>query len=141
MILAIMESNSGGMASPTATPVSMRTPGPVASLNRSIVPGAGAKQICQRHLLVPEVPHQATRILNGPKAAAKDQTVRAGKNTLNLIAKFRDKLFHSVALLFRMSASITNILIRRATLLKFGCGCAAPCSSAAEYSSYRTVGY
>ena len=31
------------MASPSATPVSTRTPGPVSILNRSIAPGAGAK--------------------------------------------------------------------------------------------------
>ena len=43
MILAIIESNSAGTASPRSKPVSTRTPGPVGKRKRSKVPGAGAK--------------------------------------------------------------------------------------------------
>ncbi len=43
MTLAIIESYSGGMTSPSATPVSTRMPGPTGSVSVSIVPGAGAK--------------------------------------------------------------------------------------------------
>ena len=42
MILAIIESNSGGTASPSATPLSTRTPGPVGSRSSVMRPGAGA---------------------------------------------------------------------------------------------------
>ena len=42
-ILAIMESNSAGITSPWASPVSIRTPGPDAHTRRSTVPGDGAK--------------------------------------------------------------------------------------------------
>ena len=42
MIFAIIESNSGGTASPSATPVSTRTPGPDGSRSSVIRPGAGA---------------------------------------------------------------------------------------------------
>ena len=41
--LATMESNSAGITSPSATPVSTRTPGPVGSRSSAIRPGAGAK--------------------------------------------------------------------------------------------------
>ena len=40
MILAIIESKSDGMVSPTATPVSIRTPGPRRERKRSMTPGA-----------------------------------------------------------------------------------------------------
>ena len=43
MTLAIIESNSGGITSPSATPVSTRIPGPAGSTSVSMVPGAGAK--------------------------------------------------------------------------------------------------
>ena len=43
MTLAIIESNSAGMTSPSATPVSTRTPGPVGRRSRAIRPGAGRK--------------------------------------------------------------------------------------------------
>ena len=43
MTLAIIESNSAGMTSPSATPVSTRTPGPVGSRSSAMRPGAGAK--------------------------------------------------------------------------------------------------
>ena len=46
MILAIIESNSGGITSPSATPVSTRMPGPTGSDSVSMVPGAGAKPRC-----------------------------------------------------------------------------------------------
>ena len=41
--LAINESYSSGITSPSATPVSTRTPGPEGSVSSSTVPGAGAK--------------------------------------------------------------------------------------------------
>ena len=43
MILAIIESKSGGMTSPSTTPVSMRIPGPVGQRSNWTRPGAGAK--------------------------------------------------------------------------------------------------
>ena len=43
MIFAIIESNSGGTVSPSATPVSTRTPGPLGSRRSEIRPGEGAK--------------------------------------------------------------------------------------------------
>ena len=43
MTFAIVESNSAGMTSPSATPVSTRTPGPVGRRSRAIRPGAGTK--------------------------------------------------------------------------------------------------
>ena len=43
MILAIIESNSGGIVSPSATPLSTRTPGPPGSLSRLMRPGDGEK--------------------------------------------------------------------------------------------------
>jgi len=43
MIFAIIESKSGGIVSPSVTPVSTRMPGPVGSSSRTIFPGAGAK--------------------------------------------------------------------------------------------------
>ena len=43
MTLAIIESYSGGMTSPSATPVSTRMPGPSGSDNVSIVPGRGGE--------------------------------------------------------------------------------------------------
>ena len=43
MILAIIESYSAGITSPSATPVSTRSPGPTGNVSVSMVPGAGAK--------------------------------------------------------------------------------------------------
>ena len=43
MILAIIESKSAGMVSPSLTPVSTRMPGPAGSSSRSMRPGEGAK--------------------------------------------------------------------------------------------------
>ena len=43
MTLAIIESYSAAMTSPSATPVSTRIPGPDGSISSSTVPGAGAK--------------------------------------------------------------------------------------------------
>ncbi len=43
MILAIIESKSPGMVSPSLNPVSTRTPGPLGSDSRTILPGDGAK--------------------------------------------------------------------------------------------------
>ena len=43
MILAIIESKSAGMVSPSLTPVSTRMPGPAGSASRAMRPGAGAK--------------------------------------------------------------------------------------------------
>ena len=45
MILAIIESNCGGISSPSSKPVSMRSPEPPGRRNRSILPGAGAKPL------------------------------------------------------------------------------------------------
>ena len=46
MTLAIIESYSDGITSPSATPVSTRIPGPTGSSSVSIVPGAGANPRC-----------------------------------------------------------------------------------------------
>ncbi len=43
MILAIMESKSAGIVSPSLTPVSTRIPGPAGNVSRLMRPGAGAK--------------------------------------------------------------------------------------------------
>src|ERR1700710_2692544 len=43
MTLAIIESKSGGMVSPSATPVSTRMPGPAGRSRRAMRPGEGAK--------------------------------------------------------------------------------------------------
>ncbi len=43
MTLAIIESNSAGITSPSPTPVSIRRPGPVGRRSSSMRPGAGAK--------------------------------------------------------------------------------------------------
>ncbi|SKZ40429.1 Uncharacterised protein [Mycobacteroides abscessus subsp. abscessus] len=43
MILAIIESKSAGIVSPSLTPVSTRMPGPAGSSSREMRPGAGAK--------------------------------------------------------------------------------------------------
>ncbi len=43
MILAIIESKSAGIVSPSLNPVSTRMPGPLGSASRAIRPGEGAK--------------------------------------------------------------------------------------------------
>ena len=78
MILAIIESKSGGTASPSATPVSMRTPGPVRILKRSISARGRSKAVVRIFRIQPHLNGVAggARRFSFQAAAARDVNLK-----------------------------------------------------------------